>query len=866
MEQSFDKAIETFQKVLRLNPSHRETHKDLGIIYWQRGETGKALESLSRAFDLGIRSAELHYYLGLACEGAGAPDQAEEHFRSALALNPAADLLALAHFQLGRLQLQKGALEEALKSLHQADRAAPLNAQTCLHLAQAYDGQNRLAEAVVWYNRTLALTPMPEAAAGIYSQLGLAYLALGLVEEAYDMGRKALSMNGGTGLGHGLLGVIFLANGLHTRAAAHLAEQAKFSPGDASVLHHLGLAQRREAQAEQDNISCQMKLGTSPEDPDLLTALGASCVALGRNDEAVRALQKAAELDAKHAGAHYQLARAFSAQGATGQALAAFQRYSDLNPDNSAADYLNLGCMQARQGAAEDAVLSFERAINLAGENFPLQPWNGASCYLLGRAFGKKKIYKRAIELYRKALILEPDSARVHLTLAADCLKNGSYRESLEAYRAAYRLAAGRDRTSLTLAECQLSQGEIDKAVQTGLERLRSGQTCYRTYLTLGRAYLAKGNHQEAVSICQHILALTPEEAEAHSCLAGSYFGRKSCYKGEWLFARAHACLGTAFMGLARWNDAIASLRKAVDQEPRDAASWRMLGKAYEAKGLGNEATECFRKAGELNPQEAQEKHKYAAQSGSTDERDMMIARLKKSLETAPDDFDAYKALGEAYGGKGLHDDAVYYLKKALKLRPADSEVLLRLGLAHEAKGEEEAAFSLYEKAVEIQPENPGICMAAAQRYLGKRAYDKVLQCYSRLQGKALENAQIQTHLARTRQARGEYAEAITNYTWLAREGAPAEAAKAYRELALCSLELKDHENMLQYAHEALLRDPSDAELHRRLGDYYFGLGEKAKAMPHYQALADLAPADSEILARLSSIYLQTSKEKEKGQ
>ena len=736
-----------------------------------------------------------------------------------------------------------------------------MNAQTRLYLALTYDAQTRLPEAVVWYNRTLALTPMPEAAAEIHSQLGLAYLTLGLVEEAYDMGRKALSTNGGTGLGHGLLGTIFLANGLHTQAAVHLAEQARLSPGDASALHHLGLAQRREAQAEQENVSCQMKLGTSPENPDLLTVLGASCVALGRNEEAVRTLQKAAELDPKNAGAQYQLARAFSAQGAAGQALAAFRRYSDLNPDNSAEDYLNLGCMQARQGAAEEAVLSFERALNLAGENCLLQPWNGASCYLLGRACGKKKLYKRAIDLYRKALILEPDSVRVHLTLAADCLKNGSYRESLEAYRAAYRLTAGRDRTSLTLAESQLAQGEVDKAVQTGLERLRSGQTCYRTYLTLGRAYLAKGNHQEAVSICQYILALSPEEADAHSCLAGSYFGRRSCYKGDWLFARAHACLGNAFMGLARWNDAIASLRKAVDQDPRDAASWRALGKAYEAKGLAQEAADCFRKAGELNPQEAQESHKHAGQPGSADERDMMIARLKRSLETAPDDFAAYKALGEAYSGKGLHDEAVYYLKKALKLRPADSEILMRLGLAHEAKGEEETAFSLYEKAVGLQPENPGICTAAAQRYLGRRAYDKVLQCYSRLQGKALENALIQTHLANARQARGEYGEAMKNYAWLAREGVPEAAGKAYREMALCSLEMKDYENMLQYAHEALLRDPADAELHRHLGDYYFNLGDRDKAMPHYQALSDLAPADAEILARLASIYLQMSRE-----
>lgn len=866
MEKSLDKAIETFQKVLRLNPSHRETHRDLGIIYWQTGEHSKALQSLRRAYDLGIRSAELHYYLGLACDSAGLADQAIEHFSRGLTLNPGPELLAPARFQLGRLLFLKGDLEKALEALHLAEKAAPMSAQTCLHLAFAYDELDRLPEAVVWYQRTLTLAPMHETTADIHAKLGLACLALGLVEEACGMARKALAIDAATPLAHGLLGTVFLVNGLDKQAAEHLAEQERLSPGNASCLHQLGLAQRREAQAEQENISCQMRLGTDPGNPDLLTALGASCVALGRHEEAVRALQRAAELDVKKAGAHYQLARAHSALGGGAAALAAFQRYRDFNPEATAADLLNLGCIQARQNAADEAVLSFERAIDLSGEGFRPEPWNGPSCSLLARAFGNKKSYARSIELYRKALILEPDNSRIRQALAADYLKSGAYREALEAYRAAYRLTAGKNRTSLTLADSLLSRGEADEAVRAGLERLRGpGDKCYKTYLTLGRAYLAKGLYQEAVAICQNILALTPEQAEAHSCIAGSYFGRRSCFQAEWLFGEAHACLGRAFMGLARWNDAISSLKKAVHYEPRDSRSWLKLSDAYGARGMIQEAGDCLRKAGELNPLDAREAGKSATKPSSGDEHDVLIARLKKTLETAPSDFNAYKSLGEAYGRKGLHGDSIYYLKKALKLRPSDSELLLGLGLAHEANGDEEAAFALYDKAVSLQPENPAVCLAAAKRYLERRAYDKVLQCYNRLQPKALETPAIQTQLARTRQARGDYAAAIGHYTWLAKEGNPQESGKAYREMALCALALKNFEDMLQYAHEALLRDPADAELHRRIADHYFGQGEQDKAMPHYQALLDLAPADAGSLAGLAAIYLQKSREKQEA-
>ena len=159
---------------------------------------------------------------------------------------------------------------------------------------------------------------------------------------------------------------------------------------------------------------------------------------------------------------------------------------------------------------------------------------------------------------------------------------------------------------------------------------------------------------------------------------------------------------------------------------------------------------------------------------------------------------------------------------------------MLGLGLAHEAKGEEEAAFALYEKKRQTQAENPAVCLRRRSATREARLRESAA-AYGRLPAKALETRRYRPNWRRPGRHAGTMSPLSATMPGWPKKGT-AGKRQSYHEMALCALALKNFEDMLRYAHEALLRDPADADPHRRLADHHYDLGEQSKAMPHYQA------------------------------
>ena len=174
-----ENAINTFRKVLELNPNYALAHSSLGYIYMRRGNSALARASFDRAIDLDMRLAAAHNGRGMVL----ARDErmraaALESFREALDLDPeyldawynlGVTLVEMenyrgarqsfeqllqsdpdysdVHYRLGVIASNEGDYDVALEEFRDQYRLAPNHRENRLELGRLYFRQEQYADA-----------------------------------------------------------------------------------------------------------------------------------------------------------------------------------------------------------------------------------------------------------------------------------------------------------------------------------------------------------------------------------------------------------------------------------------------------------------------------------------------------------------------------------------------------------------------------------------------------------------------------------------------------------------------------------------------------------------------------------------------
>jgi tetratricopeptide (TPR) repeat protein len=92
-------AIAKLEKAIRIDPSYRDAHCNLGVLYARVGRTADARAEFQKALNIGPPAAPIYADLALVSVATGEFIEAETFARKALALDPAdsAALLLLKH-------------------------------------------------------------------------------------------------------------------------------------------------------------------------------------------------------------------------------------------------------------------------------------------------------------------------------------------------------------------------------------------------------------------------------------------------------------------------------------------------------------------------------------------------------------------------------------------------------------------------------------------------------------------------------------------------------------------------------------------------------------------------------------------------
>ena len=229
---------------------------------------------------------------------------------------------------------------------------------------------------------------------------------------------------------------------------------------------------------------------------------------------------------------------------------------------------------------------------------------------------------------------------------------------------------------------------------QTDAERLAKalpfsgisdGLAFRRNYLNYGSVYFQRGYYDQAEASFRLALSDDPASAEALYGLGSVYLKQEKTTEARESFERA--------------------TRLPPSYPDTLANSWNNLGLLATREGRTAEAILYFKKALQLNPD-----HAVALDNlGNAYRQQKNWEEARKTLEHAvkisPEDPEANYSLGMVFAQLDDSDRAYEYLQKVLNLRPGYPEALNNLGVLYLRTQRREQAMASFEECIRVAPE-----------------------------------------------------------------------------------------------------------------------------------------------------------------
>jgi tetratricopeptide (TPR) repeat protein len=308
-----DTAVQEFTRVAELAPGLAAAHVNLGAVYLQKKDYGRAAVSLRLALELDSGLPGAHAMLGSALLAQGYAQDAISHLEK----GQANDLLGVALLEADRPRDAVDYLEAALGK-------RPGDPDLLYYLAQAHD---RLSKQV--FEQLQQSSPDSPRA---HQALGEALTAVGKTAEAEQHLRAALAARADLRDVHSALGELYLESGDYQRAEPEFRAEARLSPGSATAAYKLGLVLANLGRTAEAIVELRRADGLQPGVPETLIELGKALNTSGDAVSAELLLQGAlAKVQAGDlaASAHFQLAHVYRKLGRTADAdreMKAFQQ------------------------------------------------------------------------------------------------------------------------------------------------------------------------------------------------------------------------------------------------------------------------------------------------------------------------------------------------------------------------------------------------------------------------------------------------------------------------------------------------------------------------------------------------------------
>ena len=220
---------------------------------------------------------------------------------------------------------------------------------------------------------------------------------------------------------------------------------------------------------------------------------------------------------------------------------------------------------------------------------------------------------------------------------------------------------------------------ELESRVRPQLKQQPNSGIAWKLF---GLALLMQG--KEALPALQKTVQLLPNDAEAHSNLAGALRDAgqledavASCRRAIQIrpdYAEAHNNLANVLKDLGQFDEAVASYRRALALKPAFAAAHNNLGVALQALNKFDEAVTSYRRALEIDPNFVEAHNNLGGILGELGQLDDAVLSYRRALAIKPDYAEAHSNLANILKDLGQYDQAVIGYRRALHIEPDFSD------------------------------------------------------------------------------------------------------------------------------------------------------------------------------------------------
>lgn len=608
-------AVSEMQQAISLDPNRSESYLALGLLQLRSNLPDQAEASFKKAIAVDPKALNAQFALGNFYQTHGRLPEAEQQFRHAIETDPKNPGPRAA---LARLLMQEGKRDEVEGFLRQTKKDLPDNSDGYCMLGDYY-AVTDIDKAVKEYSSLLEEHPRDLKVKKNYIQLLILKNRLADAGKLNDEILKSYPRDVDALVYRGQI----LNRRNDTGAAIEALQKAiQNDPGNAVAHYHLGMAFAQQNNIGRAESEWREAARLKPDLTEAQRSIAALEISRGDIDAATQTAQQIIT------------AQPYSPEGylLKGVADIANRKYADAQQDaetamqrapNSPAPYVQLGTIQLAQKHFPEAEKFFQQALDK-------DPSSSDGMSGLMNTYVAQKQMPKAIAAINAQISKVPNNSKFY-DLLGTALFNGN--KDLPGAEAALRKAVELDKSNVDalekLGKVQIQEGSADQAIALYQQSIRDNPGEVRFYILAGELYESKQNWDQAKSMYEQALKISPDNPLASNNLAYVILEQG----------------GNVDVALSMAQSA----RRQMPNSPNAADT---LGWAYYQKGIYQSAVSQFQEAIRLNekngaPDDSVVHYHLGLAYEKMNQNGLARQHLEKAVKLSPNNADARKALSE---------------------------------------------------------------------------------------------------------------------------------------------------------------------------------------------------------------------------